>query len=106
MAYRKNMTDVKVTTSLENAYTALFPYALKDDVLVTISGGKLSVTNNSGIAERILIRDFSREFDEDEEITAATLKTKVQAYLSKNAEEGQPLQTDCGLLVDHVLRWY
>lgn len=84
VAYRKNMTDVKVTTSLENAYTALFPYALKDDVLVTISGGKLSVTNNSGIAERILIRDFSHEFDEDEEITAATLKTKAQAYLSKN----------------------
>ena len=62
VAYKKNMTDLKVTTSLENAYTALFPYALKDDVLVTISGGKLNVTNNSGIAERILIRDFSHEF--------------------------------------------
>ena len=84
VAYKKNMTDLKVTTSLENAYTALFPYALKDDALVTISGGKLNVTNNSGIAERILIRDFSHEFDEDEEITAATLKTKAQAYLRKN----------------------
>lgn len=84
VAYRKNLTDLTVTTSLENAYTALFPYALKDEELITISGGKLSVTNNSGIAERILIRDFSGEFKDDETVSAATLLTKARAYLTAN----------------------
>ena len=84
VAYRKNLTDLTVTTSLENAYTALFPYALKDEELITISGGKLTVTNNSGIAERILIRDFSGEFKDDETVSAATLLTKACTYLAAN----------------------
>ena len=48
VAYRKNITDLKVTTSLDSAYTALFPYAVKDDVLVTIAEGTLAVQNKSG----------------------------------------------------------
>ena len=79
------MTDLKVTTSLESAYTALFPYAIKDDTLVTIAEGKLAVQNNSGIADRVLIRDFSSEFQNDETVTAASLKTKAQAYLNANS---------------------
>lgn len=31
VAYRKNLTDVKLTTSMESSYTGLFPYAVKDD---------------------------------------------------------------------------
>ncbi|MBR6313220.1 MAG: phage tail protein, partial [Clostridia bacterium] len=84
VAYRKNMTDLKVTTSMESAYTALFPYAVKDETLVTISGGKLSVTNTSGIADRVLIRDFSGEFQGEETVNATTLLAKAQAYLAAN----------------------
>lgn len=84
VAYRKNMTDLKVTTSLDSAYTALFPYAIKDDVLITIDGGKIAVTNSSGIEDRVLIRDFSSEFQGDEEVTAAALLTKANAYLAAN----------------------
>ena len=85
VAYRKNMTDMKVTTSLESAYTALFPYAIKDDVLITLQGGKIAVPNASGIADRVLIRDFSGEFQDDETVSAATLLTKAQAYLNANS---------------------
>jgi len=84
VAYRKNMTDLKVTVSLENAYTALFPYAIKDDVLITVTGGKIAVTNNSGIADRVLIRDFSGEFQDGEEANATTLLAKANAFLSAN----------------------
>ena len=85
VAYRKNMTDLKVTTSLESAYTALFPYAIKDDTVITITEGKLAVQNSSGIADRVMIRDFSSEFQNDETVTAAALKTKAQAWLNANS---------------------
>lgn len=84
VAYRKNMTDLKVTTSLENAYTAIFPYAIKDDALITVSGGRIDVENKSGIAERILIRDFSGDFDSEETVDAGTLRSKANAYLNEN----------------------
>ena len=85
IAYRKNLTDLKVTTSLDSAYTALFPYAIKDDVLITVNGGKIAVTNTSGIADRVLIRDFSSEFQENDTVDATTLQTKANAYLSANS---------------------
>lgn len=81
VAYRKNMTDLKVTTSLDSAYTRLFPYAIKDDTLITISGGTISVPNTSGIAERVMIRDFSSDFEEEETVDASRLQTKAEAYL-------------------------
>ena len=84
VAYRKNMTYLNVTTSLDSAYTALFPYAIKDDVLVTVTGGKIAVTNNSGIADRVLIKDFSSEFQGDDEVNATTLLAKANAYLAAN----------------------
>lgn len=89
VAYRKNLTDVKLTTSMESSYTGLFPYTLKDDVYTFLSStqypaGSIPVTNTSGIAERILMRDFSSEFEDGEEITSAALLTKAQAFLNKN----------------------
>lgn len=83
IAYRKNMTDLKVTTSLETAYTALYPYAIKDDNLITITGGTIPVQNTSGISERVLIRDFSGDFG-DADITPSALQTKAQTYLTDN----------------------
>ena len=84
IAYGKNLTDLKCTTSLENSYTALMPYALKDDVLTLLPEHILSVQNNSGIAERVLVRDFTSYFEQDEEINATTLRAKANAYLSEN----------------------
>lgn len=82
VAYGKNLTDVKVTTSMEGCYTHLFPYCLKDDVLTTTS--RIAVTNTSGIAERVLIKDFTSFFEDDEEITSSAITTKARAWLAQN----------------------
>lgn len=84
ISYGKNMTDIKVTTSMESAYTHLFPYAVKDDALILIANRKIAVPNTSGIAERILIKDFSSSFDSEGEVTPATLLSKANAWLSDN----------------------
>ena len=82
VAYGKNLTDVTVTTSMESSYTHLFPYCLKDDELT--SANRIAVTNNSGIAERVLIKDFTSFFEDDEEITSAAITTKANAWLKQN----------------------
>jgi len=84
IAYGKNLKSVNVTESLENSYTHIFPYALKDEVLTTITSGKIAVANNSGIDERVLIKDFSSFFSNDEEITPETLLSKTNEWLKLN----------------------
>ena len=96
IAYGKNMTDIKVTTSLESAYTALFPYAVKDNILYVANVWEFEteptihfieydpifpVENKSGIAERFLIRDFTNEFVKDETVSNRTLAEKADAWL-------------------------
>ena len=99
IAYGKNMTDIKVTTSLETAYTALFPYAIKDKQLFTSDvlefetepalkvieyDPVMPVENKSGIADRILIRDFTSDFSNDETITKRALAEKAEQWLKDN----------------------
>ena len=99
IAYGKNMTDIKVTTSLESAYTALYPYAVKDDVLYVANVWEYDteptltfieydpifpVENKSGIADRMLIRDFTNEFVKDETVSNRTLAEKAEKWLQQN----------------------
>ena len=99
IAYGKNMTDIKVTTSLESAYTALFPYAIKDKQLYTSEVLEyetepalkiieydpiMPVENKSGISDRILIRDFTSDFTNDETISKRTLAEKAEQWLKDN----------------------
>ena len=99
IAYGKNMTDIKVTTSLESAYTALFPYAIKDKQLYTSEVLEyetepalkiieydpiMPVENKSGISDRILIRDFTSDFSNDETISKRTLAEKAEQWLKDN----------------------
>ncbi|MBR6314693.1 MAG: phage tail protein, partial [Clostridia bacterium] len=96
IAYGKNMTDIKVTTSLESAYTALYPYAVKDDRLYIANVWEFEteptltfieydpifpVENKSGIADRMLIRDFTNEFVKDETVSNRTLAEKAERWL-------------------------
>ena len=96
IAYGKNMTDIKVTTSLESAYTALYPYAVKDDHLYIANVWEFEteptltfieydpifpVENRSGIADRILIRDFTNEFVKDETVSNRILAEKAEKWL-------------------------
>ncbi len=84
VAYGKNLTDVTATTSTESSYTHLFPYCTKDDVLTTIAGKRIEVKNQSGIAQRVLIKDFSSFFESDEEITSDSLLDKANEWLQQN----------------------
>ena len=84
IAYRKNLTDLKLTMSMENSYTALHPYCFKDNVLTTLSERVISVTNSANIPTKTLIKDFTSFFENDEEITETALRTKANAWLDAN----------------------
>ena len=84
ISYGKNLTDIKATTSMEEAYTHLFPYAKKDDSNIYIENKIIEVKNSSGISQRVLMKDFSSFFSDGEEITSATLLTKANTWLKSN----------------------
>lgn len=81
ISYGKNLTDVKCDISSDSSYTAVYAYAARDDVSVSLTK---PVTNNSGIAARVLMRDFSGEFGTDEEMTNTALSEKVTEWLASN----------------------
>ncbi len=92
--YGKNLTDIKQERNIEEVYTALYPYAVKKEstetetteTLITLSE-KVLPTDSYGVYghDRALIKDFSGDFEQGEEITEATLRAKAQAYLTDNA---------------------
>lgn len=84
VSYGKNLTDVKLTSSTENSFTALFPYCLKDDVLTVLSERRLDVDNTAGIAERVLLKDFTSLFESGEEISETALRDEAAAWLAEN----------------------
>ena len=81
ISYGKNLTDVKCDISSDSSYTAVYAYAARDDISVSLTK---PVTNSSGIAARVLMRDFSSEFGTDEELTSAALNEKVTEWLASN----------------------
>ena len=85
VAYGKNLTDIEVDTSMENSYTHLFPYCRDDEeTIVTITNKRIAVTNTSGIAQRVLIKDFSSFFGDEEEKTPTNLLSHANAWLADN----------------------
>jgi hypothetical protein len=80
--YGKNLTDVKANESTENAYNALFPYAVSGDALVTVPGKIISAGGVDGGPPRVMLMDFSREFEQGAEITSEALLTVAQSYLA------------------------
>jgi hypothetical protein len=97
--YRKNLTALKASISTENSYTALFPYAKQDDLLLTLPENIMPVQNNSGVQERILLRDFSQSLGEN--WTADALRTAAQNYLAANNINAPDISLD----VDFVHLW-
>ena len=84
ISYGKNLTDVSLTISDEDAYTGIYPYAYNDTTLVTLSEKIIDVTNTTFSKDKILIMDFSSEFDSDTVINEANLRTIVQKWLTEN----------------------
>ena len=81
ISYGKNLTDVKCDISSDSSYTAVYAYAARDDISVSLVK---PVTNSSGIAARVLMRDFTSEFGTDEELTSTALNEKVTEWLASN----------------------
>ena len=85
VSYGKNLTGLEVTTSAEQSYTHLFPYCKDDEeTIVTIAAKRIAVTNTSGIAQRVLIKDFTSFFGDEEEKTPANLLSHANAWLADN----------------------
>lgn len=82
--YGKNMTEMKLTMSVESSYTGIFPYVINDDQYVYLSEIVQHVENKTGIEERILFMDFSGYFENEEEKNEANLRKHVTEYLSNN----------------------
>lgn len=80
ISYGRNMTDLKCEIDMESAYTGIYGYVKNDEVDLK---SYVSVTNESGINAKTLIRDFSSDFSGDE-ITQAKLDSAVSAYVAKN----------------------
>lgn len=81
IAYGKNLTSIEQETSNENQYTAVVPYATKDDV--TTIGDMITLVEN---ANPVKIRnlDLSEKFDEEDEITKDAINKKAQSYVKAN----------------------
>ena len=83
--YGKNLTDCTMVTNMESVYTHLFPYAYGKDA----DGNKLLVTSSLRImpldvgkyATRVLIKDFTDMFGEDEEINQENLQSYANGFV-------------------------
>lgn len=85
IVYGKNMTDLKFDVSMQNTYTGIFGYCYGDnDELITLDERIIHVKNESGIAERILLFDFSAAFTDGEDKTKENLKKHIDEYISAN----------------------
>ena len=89
--YGKNLTDVTAESSIENTYTAIFPYAIdeEDDNPVHTISGSNKVINVSGAPSfgepRTIAVDLTEMFDlEEEDITSAKLVQYANQYLAEN----------------------
>lgn len=95
IAYGKNLTDFKQEKSISEVYTAVFPYAKytpqpeegseeqPEEVVVTLPE-KIIYSDKASLYARVrvLMKDFSQEFGDGEEITEAGLRSKAQSYVN------------------------
>lgn len=95
IAYGKNLTDFKQEKSISEVFTAVFPYAKytpqpeegteeePEEVVVTLPE-KIICSNKAALyaRKRVLMKDFSQDFESGEEITEAKLRSKAQHYVN------------------------
>lgn len=89
IAYGKNLTDCTMVTNIESTYTHFFPYAYRKDsdgnkILVTLSEKVLEL--GGGFSTKVLMKDFSSSFGEDEEINEDNLRSYAYGYFFESEE--------------------
>ncbi|MBQ6905330.1 MAG: phage tail protein [Spirochaetia bacterium] len=87
LRYGKNLTDLSQENNITTTYTAVCPYVKEseDDPLITLPEKYIAASNAGNYPYlRIKIIDFTKEFDDDEEITVAALRQKTNEYIAAN----------------------
>ena len=83
--YGKNMTDFSIDTNLQNTYTAVYPYAVRDNQITRLTERVIETSTFSNYSEpRAMPLDLSDKFDEEEEITETKLRQLAQTYITNN----------------------
>lgn len=95
IAYGKNLTDIKQEKSISEVYTAVYPYAqctppkdeesgeTAEEIVVTLAEKIIYSENPAPTARpRVLMKDFTDDFSEDEEVTEERLRSKAQSYVN------------------------
>lgn len=83
IAYGKNLTDLNQEENIQNVYTSVLGFArVNDTTYVGSLYNKVTATY-----PRVLIVDFSSDFDYDATPTVAELTTKAREYATNNAIE-------------------
>lgn len=86
IAYKKNMTGFECEEDWTGCKTKIYPFAIRDDAVYTISEKYVSSEYiNRDPTPRIEKIDFSGEFEGDEEITEEKLRTLAHNYFILNA---------------------
>jgi phage minor structural protein len=97
--YAKNLWALKASVSTEASYTGLFPFVKSEDFLLTLPEKVLWVTNNTGIQQRVMVKDFSQDLGQGP--TEQQLRAAAQSYLAAN-DINAP---DISMEVDFVHLW-
>lgn len=85
IAYGKNLTGLRADSSVENTYTAIFPYCIDEDNVITLSEHIIELQSASSFAiPRVRALDLSDKFGENEAMTETNLRTKANAWLAAN----------------------
>lgn len=95
IAYGKNLTDIKQEKSISEVCTAVYPYArytptesedggeTSEEIVVTLTEKIIYSANAANYARtRVLMKDFTDNFSEGEEITEEKLRAKAQSYVN------------------------
>lgn len=85
IAYGKNLTGLKAENSVESTYTAIFPYCIDEDEVITLPEHIIELQSASSFAiPRVRALDLSDKFGEYEAMTVNNLRTKANAWLASN----------------------
>jgi len=80
IAYGKNLTDIRQEENIEKMYTAVLPYAKRNDDETAIVGDLITLVQAT--EQRIMNLDLSDRFDQVEELTQQMINTAAQAYIN------------------------
>ena len=87
LRYGKNLTDLTQEKNITTTYTAVCPYVKQseDDPLITLPEKYIAASNAGNYPYlRIKTVDFTKEFDNEEEVTVAALRQKTNEYIAAN----------------------